>query len=679
MQQCRGDMRCRLEGYIGTRCFNACQAGYYGENCANLCPATWNRTCHHVHGSCSEENKETNPVADMTFNATLAVVIIIAVVVSIIAVVGIIVIIRRNKLNLFHRPRKVEQPQAQQNEERNVRHGDTHMQDGNSFYEECLVDSGFAHIRKLYRRSGIDSLAQFFTLVNKSASSNEAVSYDDTWQWRNWKDFLSTYFRPVKRNDVGLSFDELSRDKIATQSKVFGCIPPCGPEKAIDGDIETCMKNDAIGQNSPDKTVWWTIDLGSNLNIYSIIVYFRDYGDYEMRQRGRFAGFSLYISDTPNKEDGTLCYKDELPLPPLEFNTTCIGYGRYVIYYNERLDGVTYPNGYVTNPITELCEVKVTGCSKAEVYGSNCSIPCPTHCQDQRCNIVNGTCLGCKPGYEGEMCKTECPGGLYGKLCKRQCAGHCRGNRTCDHVTGNCKEGCAAGWIGKQCDQKCKEGTYGDGCAHNCSVYCLEGNTFCNNENGHCEKGCNPGYEGNRCTKFCQSGSFGQNCSKHCSEHCNGICDNINGTCSEGCSKGYTGIRCFDREEAGLQVLNASSLNAINLVVVLGACSAAIIIFALTVIFIRLKKQAGIKLLKKMEVTLKETSSTMELIQKEKSNIQAPNNQNRVDDVHHTAKKGRPTNKIIPVRNLNTFITKMSAAENAGFKHEYHVRQYRCT
>ncbi|XP_062621644.1 uncharacterized protein LOC134283212 [Saccostrea cucullata] len=65
-------------------------------------------------------------------------------------------------------------------------------------HTRCLVDSGFAHIRKLYRRSDIDSLAQFLTLVNKSAASNEAVSYDDTWQWRNWKDFLSTYFRPVK-------------------------------------------------------------------------------------------------------------------------------------------------------------------------------------------------------------------------------------------------------------------------------------------------------------------------------------------------------------------------------------------------------------------------------------------------------------------------------------------------
>lgn len=49
-------------------------------------------------------------------------------------------------------------------------------------------------------------------------------------------------------------------------------------------------------------------------------------------------------------------------LPPLNFTTTCTKSGRYVIFYNERLDGVTYPEGYgVANVITELCEVKVQG------------------------------------------------------------------------------------------------------------------------------------------------------------------------------------------------------------------------------------------------------------------------------------------------------------------------------
>lgn len=81
-----------------------------------------------------------------------------------------------------------------------------------------------------------------------------------------------------------------------------------------------------------------------------------------MRQRGRFAGFSLYVSNTTDRHDGYLCYKDGQELPPLDFNTNCTTNGRYIIFYNERLVGTTYPVGYETsNVVTELCEVTVTG------------------------------------------------------------------------------------------------------------------------------------------------------------------------------------------------------------------------------------------------------------------------------------------------------------------------------
>lgn len=88
----------------------------------------------------------------------------------------------------------------------------------------------------------------------------------------------------------------------------------------------------------------------------------------ETRQRGRFAGFSLYILDTDvSKTDDIqktkLCYKDGPLLPPLNFTTICKAYGRYVIFYNERKQvGGDYPYGYeVTNVFTELCEVIVQG------------------------------------------------------------------------------------------------------------------------------------------------------------------------------------------------------------------------------------------------------------------------------------------------------------------------------
>lgn len=85
------------------------------------------------------------------------------------------------------------------------------------------------------------------------------------------------------------------------------------------------------------------------------------------RQRGRFAGFSLYVSNSDVSSDAdikvsTLYYKDSPPLPPLNFTAIFLKQGRYVIYYNKRSEGATYPIGYeVNNVYTELCEVKVQG------------------------------------------------------------------------------------------------------------------------------------------------------------------------------------------------------------------------------------------------------------------------------------------------------------------------------
>lgn len=77
-----------------------------------------------------------------------------------------------------------------------------------------------------------------------------------------------------------------------------------------------------------------------------------------MRQRGRFAGFFLYVSNTTYRHSGYLCYKDGPELPPLDFNTNCITHGRYIIFYNERIPGTIYLLGYETSTVfTELCEV----------------------------------------------------------------------------------------------------------------------------------------------------------------------------------------------------------------------------------------------------------------------------------------------------------------------------------
>ena len=82
----------------------------------------------------------------------------------------------------------------------------------------------------------------------------------------------------------------------------------------------------------------------------------------ESRQRGRFAGFSLYISNNGSMDNSSLCYKDGPQLPSLNFTTTCITSGRYVTFYNERLDRTNYPEKYETVAVyTELCEVIVQG------------------------------------------------------------------------------------------------------------------------------------------------------------------------------------------------------------------------------------------------------------------------------------------------------------------------------
>ena len=76
-----------------------------------------------------------------------------------------------------------------------------------------------------------------------------------------------------------------------------------------------------------------------------------------------FLGFSVYISNTTNKEDGVLCFRDThytratIPTP---VNITCPSHGRYVIYNNDRTPH-PYPEWYSKYAWIELCEVEVYG------------------------------------------------------------------------------------------------------------------------------------------------------------------------------------------------------------------------------------------------------------------------------------------------------------------------------
>ncbi|XP_052696235.1 multiple epidermal growth factor-like domains protein 11 [Crassostrea angulata] len=297
------------------------------------------------------------------------------------------------------------------------------------------------------------------------------------------------------------------------------------------------------------QTATWWVNLTTIHSIHHITIYFntdnKPLGPSNWFTKF-FLGFSVYVSNTTDRLQGTLCYKDDnftLDTIPAVFTTTCPVHGQYVIYYNERLPGVTYPRGYSGNVATALCEVDVyvERCPVAGYFGSNCSVPCPdVNCQ--YCHIETGTCQGCKPGYKGHRCEITCQRGTYGAGCKETC-GHCRDVNKCSINNGTCLTGCGAGLKGDLCKTACDRGSYGYDCKETCG-HCRDVSQ-CSNTNGWCLTGCDPGYQGDLCKTSCDRGSYGSECNETCG-HCRDVdhCSNINGTCLTGCDVDYQGDLC---------------------------------------------------------------------------------------------------------------------------------------
>nr|XP_034322178.1 multiple epidermal growth factor-like domains protein 10 [Crassostrea gigas] len=301
---------------------------------------------------------------------------------------------------------------------------------------------------------------------------------------------------------------------------------------------------------SPDKqsTAEWRVDLGGVFSIHYIFIQYRTDNVVWDKNNGfttRFLGFSVFISNTTKKENGTLCFKDNeynTTTIPNPINITCTAHGRYVIYYNNRTHP-PFPAGYSPYAFAELCEVEVYGCSGPGMYGENCSLPCPQNCQESHCDIVDGTCLGCSDGYKGPKCEDQCNAKTYGLECQRVC-GNCRNGDPCHHVNGSCINECDKGTFGVKCDTACPNGKYGNNCRRQCNINC--GVPYrCDRITGQCEGECQTGWKGITCDKHCSGGKFGLNCNHSCG-HClgNKQCHYINGSCFTGCDSGYKGIDC---------------------------------------------------------------------------------------------------------------------------------------
>nr|XP_022307985.1 uncharacterized protein LOC111113986 [Crassostrea virginica] len=299
------------------------------------------------------------------------------------------------------------------------------------------------------------------------------------------------------------AYENLALYKPTWQQYPYSERPDWGSDKAVDGLYTDLSAGGGQCTISAEKKsiAEWRVHLGGVFSIHHISIQHRtDNLDWDERNDHltRFLGFSVFLSNTTDKNDGVLCFHDKNYLTvtiPNHVNIPCRYHGRYVIYYNNRTHP-PYPDGYSKFAYNELCEVEVYGCV-SQKYGESCSIQCPQHCLGVHCDIVTGACLGCVPGYTGEMCTEECQNNTYGLKCTENC-GKCMHGEQCHHINGSCLDGCDKGRKGVKCNQVCPVGRYGYNCQKNCSINCFVPER-CNRVTGLCEGGCQVGWSPPTC------------------------------------------------------------------------------------------------------------------------------------------------------------------------------------
>ncbi|XP_078328367.1 uncharacterized protein LOC144623703 isoform X2 [Crassostrea virginica] len=211
---------------------------------------------------------------------------------------------------------------------------------------------------------------------------------------------------------IVLAYENLALNKPTWQQYPYpGREMDLGADKAVDGRFTnlSVWGGECVVSANDQSTAEWRVDLEAILSVHHIFIQYptdkKPWDENNFFTRF-FLGFSVYISNTTNKEDGVLCFRDTnytratIPNP---VNITCPYHGRYVIYYNNRTH-LPYPSEYSTFADSDLCEVEVYGCPTPGFYGESCSMQCPKNCQEGRCHILDGTCLGCLSGYIDQIC-----------------------------------------------------------------------------------------------------------------------------------------------------------------------------------------------------------------------------------------------------------------------------------
>ncbi|WAR16980.1 LOW QUALITY PROTEIN: LAMA5-like protein [Mya arenaria] len=112
-----------------------------------------------------------------------------------------------------------------------------------------------------------------------------------------------------------------------------------------------------------------------------------------------------------------------------------------------REKSATHGTGNATAEIIFMCDSCING-----IYGDNCVLQCSQSCEENICNIRDGTC-NCRSNYSGEQCE-NCIRDRYGEGCTKPCSLGCLEN-SCSSTDGKCD--CKYFYKGGKCDV-CEDG-----------------------------------------------------------------------------------------------------------------------------------------------------------------------------------------------------------------------------